>query len=93
MIYEREEYQLAIVHFTKNLSRFYPHLVPTPIHGSTVAQVIHDLDRVYPRMSTYLIDETGAPQGISFTRPIAVIVGRVWGTIFRQFILCGLSKD
>ena len=51
---------MAIVHFTKNLSRFYPHLVPTPIQGATVAQVIQALDRVYPRMSTYLIDEGGA---------------------------------
>lgn len=48
------------VHFTAALKRFYPDLTPLSIEGQTVAEVIKQLDTIYPGITDYLLDEQGS---------------------------------
>ncbi len=47
------------VSFTRHLLRFFPTLVETEIPGATVREVIDELDRRYPGLAAFVMDETG----------------------------------
>ncbi|MCP4362939.1 MAG: MoaD/ThiS family protein [Chloroflexi bacterium] len=48
------------VKFTRHLARFFPTLDnPTEVDGRTVADIIHNLDRAYPGLAAYIVDERG----------------------------------
>jgi molybdopterin converting factor small subunit len=52
---------MARVKFTSHLQRFFPDLQNgIAIEGSTVAEVIAGLDRRYPGLGDYVIDERGS---------------------------------
>jgi sulfur-carrier protein len=48
------------VHFTPALKRFVPDLHSIEVKGSTVADVILNVEAVYPGLANYLIEENGA---------------------------------
>lgn len=50
---------MATINFTSALKRFYPHLASVQIKASTVVDVLNDLDKTYPGMTDFLIDEHG----------------------------------
>ena len=47
------------VTFTKHLLRFFPTLAEGEVPGATVREVIEELDRRYPGLAGYIVDETG----------------------------------
>ncbi|MBZ0285482.1 MAG: MoaD/ThiS family protein [Anaerolineae bacterium] len=48
------------IRFTTHLQRFFPELKQgVSIEGATVAQVVAALDRTYPGMADYIVDEHG----------------------------------
>ena len=51
---------MAIVKFTGHLRRFFPDLKEMEVTGTTVAEIIKELDRYYPGMAGYLVDDQGA---------------------------------
>jgi len=50
---------MAIVKFTKALKRFFPSLQDTPASGSTLAEVLAEMDAHYPGVKSYLLNEHG----------------------------------
>jgi len=53
---------MAIVRYTKHLVRFFPDLAnhsELQVPGETVAQVINNLDGIYPGLAAYIVDERG----------------------------------
>ena len=50
---------MPVVKFTYALKRFYPGLKEVNIEAATVADIVRKLDEIYPRMSSYIIDEQG----------------------------------
>jgi sulfur-carrier protein len=48
------------VQFTRHLQRFFPHLDALEVEGATVAEVVVALDRRFPGLAGYLVDERGA---------------------------------
>lgn len=50
---------MPVVKFTKNLQRFFPTLTETEVNGQTVAEVVSALDRCYPGLADYIVDERG----------------------------------
>lgn len=53
---------MVSVKFTRHLVRFFPELAQqntTSAAGHTVAEVVADLDRQYPGLGDYIIDERG----------------------------------
>ncbi len=51
---------MPIVNFTAALKRFYPDLHPLSIEGQTVAEVLNQLNQIYPGITDYIVDEQGA---------------------------------
>lgn len=51
---------MAHIRFTAALKRFYPNLQPIDIQGNTIHQLLHELEKKYPTLTDYLIDEHGA---------------------------------
>ena len=47
------------VSFTRHLLRFFPTLVEGEVTGATVREVIDELERRYPGMAAFILDETG----------------------------------
>ncbi len=47
------------VSFTRHLTRFFPTLVDGEVPGATVREVVDELDRRYPGLAAYIVDETG----------------------------------
>ena len=45
--------------FTRHLQRFFPDLVEGEVAGTTVREVIDELERRHPGFASYIIDETG----------------------------------
>jgi molybdopterin synthase sulfur carrier subunit len=51
---------MAHVHFTRHLLRFFPTLVEgEAVAGTTVREVLDNLDKRYPGFAAYVVDETG----------------------------------
>jgi sulfur-carrier protein len=50
---------MALIRFTAALKRFYPNLEPIDIQGNTVAALLSELEKKYPTITDYLIDEHG----------------------------------
>ncbi|MBA3396330.1 MAG: MoaD/ThiS family protein [Deltaproteobacteria bacterium] len=51
---------MAQVTFTKHLKRFFPTLKDSEqVGGTTVREVLDDLDKLYPGFSGYVVDELG----------------------------------
>ncbi|GIK64748.1 MAG: hypothetical protein BroJett018_25420 [Chloroflexota bacterium] len=50
---------MPIIKFTHHLQRFFPTLAPQSIPGQTVAEIIQELDRRYPGLAAYIVDEQG----------------------------------
>ena len=51
---------MALIRFTSALKRFYPNLEPVDIQGHTIAILLSGLEKKYPTLTDYLIDEHGA---------------------------------
>jgi sulfur-carrier protein len=47
------------VGFTRHLLRFFPGLTEGEVPGSTVREVIDELEKRYPGFAAYVVDETG----------------------------------
>ncbi len=61
---------MARLTFTRHLLRFFPTLAEGEIPGATVREVIDELDRCYPGLGAFIMDETG-----SLRRHVNVFVG------------------
>ncbi|MBI4006784.1 MAG: MoaD/ThiS family protein [Gammaproteobacteria bacterium] len=48
------------VHFTPALKRFVPDLKSIEIQGATIADVITNIEDVYPGLTDYLVEENGS---------------------------------
>ena len=48
------------VKFTSHLYRYFPGLKEMDVEGSTVAEVVAALDRRFPGLADYIVDERGA---------------------------------
>lgn len=48
------------VKFTKHLYRFFPDLNEMTVPGATVAEVVAALDKQYPGLASYVVDERGS---------------------------------
>lgn len=46
--------------FTRHLERFFPGISDMEIPGETVAEILSTLDRDFPGLRDYIVDETGA---------------------------------
>ena len=51
---------MARVHFTPALKRFVPGLDIIEVHGATVADIMAGIDKVYPELTSYLVEDNGA---------------------------------
>lgn len=51
---------MPYVKFTGHLRRFFPDLSEGTVNGKTVADVIGELDKRYPGLAAYIVDEQGA---------------------------------
>ncbi len=51
---------MACVTFTRHLQKFFPDLDVIEIDGDTVADIVRELDKRYPGISGYLLENTGA---------------------------------
>ena len=47
------------VSFTRHLERFFPDLREGEVPGTTVREVIDELERRHPGLRSYIVDETG----------------------------------
>ena len=62
------------VKFTRHLVRFFPQLsgsAPVEAQGDTVRELIADLERQYPGMAAYLVDDHGR-----LRKHVNIFVGR-----------------
>lgn len=50
---------MPVVKFTENLRRFYPELKTITIEGNSLPELLDDIDRLYPRIKDYIVDEQG----------------------------------
>lgn len=50
---------MARVKFTSALKRFFPSITEMEIHGSTIKETLHNVDKTYPGILTYLTDDNG----------------------------------
>ena len=50
---------MPYVKFTKNLERFFPGLSDLPVEATTVAEVVAAVDKRWPGLAAYIVDERG----------------------------------
>jgi molybdopterin converting factor small subunit len=51
---------MAQLKFTRHLVRFFPNLQnPTAVSGTTIAELIKNIDEKHPGLAAYIIDERG----------------------------------
>lgn len=48
---------MPVVKFTKALKRFFPTLQDTPATGTTLPEILSEIDTHYPGIKNYLLDE------------------------------------
>lgn len=51
---------MATINFTQALKRFYPQLQPLEIAAASVNEVIVEIEKLYPGIENYLIDDQRA---------------------------------
>lgn len=51
---------MPTVKFTYALKRFFPNLKDTPVQNDTLPGVLQTIDRQYPGIQSYIVDEQGA---------------------------------
>lgn len=51
---------MPVVKFTSALQRFFPDLQEIQVEGSTVSQVLAEVENLYPGITDYLLTEQGA---------------------------------
>ncbi|MEM7549552.1 MAG: MoaD/ThiS family protein [Bacteroidota bacterium] len=51
---------MPVIKFTSNLKRFYPDLKPVSVTGSTVAEILEQINKDYNGIKDYVVDERGA---------------------------------
>jgi len=51
---------VAVVRFTKNLSRFFPTIKDVEIQAQNVATLVQEVEKIHPGIRHYLVDDTGA---------------------------------
>ena len=51
---------MPTVKFTYALSRFFNGLKDTPANGSTLKEVLKEIENNYPRIRSYILDEQGS---------------------------------
>ncbi len=47
------------VAFTRHLQRFFPTLAEGEVPGTTLRELVDELERRYPGFASYIVDETG----------------------------------
>ncbi len=50
---------MAKIKFTSALNRFFPSLTEIEIQGSTVREVLINIEKIHPGISNYLTDDNG----------------------------------
>lgn len=50
---------MAKIKFTSALKRFFPTLAETDVEGETVREVLNNIEKVYPGISGYLMQDDG----------------------------------
>lgn len=50
---------MANVKFTSALKRFFPTLATTNVEAATISEIISAIEKKYPGISSYLVDDTG----------------------------------
>ncbi|HRI21381.1 MAG TPA: MoaD/ThiS family protein [Panacibacter sp.] len=50
---------MPVVKFTKALKRFFPSLADTPASGTSLTEILGEMDTRYPGVKSYLLDEHG----------------------------------
>ena len=50
---------MPTVKFTYALKRFFPGLTDSPAQGTTLAAVLNEMERSYPGVKSYILDEQG----------------------------------
>lgn len=50
---------MAHVAFTPHLSRYFPELRSAQLEARNVAELVAELERAYPGLASYLVDERG----------------------------------
>ena len=50
---------MPVVKFTRNLKRYYPAISPFETQSTTLPQLINDVDRRFPGIKDYILDEQG----------------------------------
>jgi len=56
---EVEKIDMPTVAFTQNLKEFFPDLKETKVSGKTVREVVLQLDKHFPGLADYIVDEQG----------------------------------
>lgn len=51
---------MATVNFTKALKRFFPNLEPVNLNGTSVAEIMEEIELQHPGIKSYLLDNSGA---------------------------------
>lgn len=51
---------MATVKFTYALKRFFPQLEETSVPDTTLPSLLENIERRYPGIQSYIVDETGA---------------------------------
>ena len=60
LYFQAQTNQMAQVHFTQALRRFFPGLGPMEVNAATVADLLRDIDKTYPGIRAYLVNDQGA---------------------------------
>lgn len=50
---------MAKINFTSALKRFFPRLTSVELPGETVSEVVQQLEKAYPGLTDYILDEQG----------------------------------
>jgi sulfur-carrier protein len=54
---------MATVKFTSALERFFPGIKEIPARGTTIREILDEVEAGYPTLCSYLLDEQGGLRG------------------------------